>query len=146
MHMVTFIVCISGSFFSKSKLDLQKWLILIYWWAREYPVGDAAQECGCHKDTAVDVYQWLREVCSTYLCAQPVILGGPGVVVQIDESQFTHKPKVCSVHMVTDCDLCFIDLQHHRGRPPTEEIWVFGMVDTSHTPALGNYTVYTQVV
>ena len=27
--------------------------------------------------------------------------------------------------------------QHHRGRPPTSEVWVFGMVDTSHTPALG---------
>ena len=28
-------------------------------------------------------------------------------------------------------------LQHHRGRPTTQEIWVFGMVDTSQTPALG---------
>ena len=27
--------------------------------------------------------------------------------------------------------------QHHRGRPPTQQIWVFGMVDTSHIPALG---------
>ena len=27
--------------------------------------------------------------------------------------------------------------QHHRGRPPQSEQWVFGMVDTSQTPALG---------
>ena len=27
--------------------------------------------------------------------------------------------------------------QHHRGRPPSREMWVFGMVDTSHQPALG---------
>lgn len=28
-------------------------------------------------------------------------------------------------------------LQHHRGRPPRSEQWVFGMVDTTTTPALG---------
>ena len=31
----------------------------------------------------------------------------------------------------------FLLLQYHRGRAPQYEIWVFGMVDTSHTPALG---------
>ena len=33
-------------------------------------------------------------------------------------------------------------LQHHRGHPPRSQVWVFGMVDTSHTPALG----YMEVV
>ena len=28
-------------------------------------------------------------------------------------------------------------MQYHRGRPPTHDVWVFGMVDVSHTPALG---------
>ena len=28
-------------------------------------------------------------------------------------------------------------LQYHRGRAPVSEKWVFGMVDTSHEPALG---------
>jgi len=37
--------------------------------------------------TACDIYQWLREVCSTKLLESPVVLGGPGVVVQIDESK-----------------------------------------------------------
>ena len=27
--------------------------------------------------------------------------------------------------------------QHHRGRGPRSEVWVFGMVDTSQSPALG---------
>ena len=31
----------------------------------------------------------------------------------------------------------FSSLQYHRGRATQNEIWVFGMVDTSHTPALG---------
>ena len=42
----------------------------------------------------MDVYQWLREVCSTKPLANPIKLGGPGAVVQADESLFNHKPKV----------------------------------------------------
>ena len=83
-----------GSFFAKSRITLQKWLMLLYLWAREYPVSDARDETLVTKTTAVNVYQWLREVCSTALLNTPTKLGGPGVVLQIDESQFTHKPKV----------------------------------------------------
>ena len=36
-----------GSFFSKSKLTLQKWMVLIYWWVRDYPVSDAAEYLYC---------------------------------------------------------------------------------------------------
>ena len=28
-------------------------------------------------------------------------------------------------------------MQHHRGRSPHEQIWVFGLADTLQTPALG---------
>ena len=73
----------AASFFSKSKLPLQKWLILIYWWIRQYPVGDAAEEAKVSRETAINVYQWLREVCSTKLLAIPIVLGGPQKVVQI---------------------------------------------------------------
>ena len=80
-----------GSFFAKSK---QKWLLMIYLWAREYPVTDAAEEAQISERVAVDIYQWLREVCSTALLNNPMVLGGAGSVVQIDESLFRHKPKV----------------------------------------------------
>ena len=83
-----------GSFFSKSKLTLQKWFIAMVWWSREYPVTEMAQEAEVAENTACDIYQWLREVCSTKLLQTPIVLGGPGVIVQIDESQFKHKPKV----------------------------------------------------
>ena len=36
-------------------------------WARQYPVTDAAQKAEVDKGTAIDVYQWFREVCSTKL-------------------------------------------------------------------------------
>ena len=37
-------------------------------------------------------------VCSTKSLQLPITLGGPGVIVQIDESQFKHKPKVIYHH------------------------------------------------
>ena len=59
------------------------------------PVSDAAEEAKVGRDTAIDAYQWFREVCTTKLLQTPIRLGGPGKVVQIDESLFRHKPKVC---------------------------------------------------
>ena len=47
-----------GSFFEKSRLSLQKWLLLMHWWAKEYPVTDAAQEIEVDESTAIQVYQW----------------------------------------------------------------------------------------
>ena len=83
-----------GSFFTKLRLTLQQWLLLLHWWMQEYPSGDAAEEAKVNVDTSGAVYQWLREVCSTKLLATPIKLGGVGTVVQIDESLFRHKPKV----------------------------------------------------
>ena len=85
-----------GSFFEQSKLTLQKWLLLMHRWARQYPVTDAAVEVEVTEKTAIQVYQWLRDVCSYRLCSvdPPIKLGGQGVVVTIDESLFSHKPKV----------------------------------------------------
>ena len=57
-----------------------------------------AMEAEIRQATAIDIYQWLREVCSTKLLATPIQLGGTGVVVQIDESLFRHKPKVSVIH------------------------------------------------
>lgn len=84
-----------GSFFERSHLPLQQWIMLIHYWARQNPVVDAADSSGVGKNTAIDVYQWLREVCSTRLINDgPIRLGGVGVTVQIDESMFRHKQKV----------------------------------------------------
>lgn len=86
----------TGSFFNKSKITLQKWLLLMHWWSRQYPVKDAAEDIGVSEPTAIQVYAWLRDVCSYRLCNidPPIKLGGQGVIVAIDESLFSHKPKV----------------------------------------------------
>ena len=55
---------------------------------------DAIEEVEVDNCTAVDVYQWLREVCTTKPIQTPIILGRSGVIVEIDESLFRHKPNV----------------------------------------------------
>ena len=86
-----------GSFFAKSRLPLEKWMFLLFYWAREYPVTMAAYDTEITEKSAVDIYQFLRDVCSTKLLQTPIVLGGQGVIVEIDESLFRHKPKVSPV-------------------------------------------------
>ena len=52
-----------------------------------------------------------------YFDENPIILGGPGVLVQIDETMLNHKVKA------------------HRGRSPKEQTWALGMVDCIYKPA-----------
>ena len=54
----------SGSFFEKSRLSLRQWLVLFYWWVREYPVTDAAEETEVEKKSAVQAYQYCSDICS----------------------------------------------------------------------------------
>ena len=79
------------------------------------------------KKTVIDMFSFFREVCEKHFGKNPIRLGGPGIMVQIDESCFSHKPK------------------HHRGRAPQNPLWVFGIVDPSSSPALGYMEiVYSQ--
>ena len=84
-----------GSLFSKSKLSLQKWLLLLRYWVRETPVTQAMEDAEVDKRTAVDGYEWFCEICSSALLRAPqIVLGGQGVVVHIEERLFRHKRKV----------------------------------------------------
>ena len=92
--------------FAKSRLTLQKWMIILYLWVREYPVTDEAEEAEVSKHTAIDVYQWLGEVCTTALIGTRIVLGGPGKIFEIDESLFCHKPKASSSSAISITCLC----------------------------------------
>ena len=109
------------------------WLILIHWWMREYPSGQAAEEA----KVAGQIYPWLWEVCTTKLLATPIQLGGPGTVVQIDES-FCYEP--CMVYSLKNSFVqkanknitVLYRLQYHRGdqsqQPRGVGIWNGGCV------------------
>ena len=87
-----------GSFFAKSRLPLKKWLLLLHFWLREFPVTTVVLDVDITKRSAIDVYQWFRKVCSTALLTTPILLGGNGAVVEFDEALFRHKPKVIAFH------------------------------------------------
>ena len=109
-----------GSWFTHMRVPIQKVVWIVYLWSIHMPVGMAAQLTAVSQKSIIQIYQFLRDVCSAKLVAlNGEKLGGPGVIVEIDESLFRHKPK------------------YHRGRAPQNELWVFGMVDTSYTPCRG---------
>ena len=64
-------------------------------WVDEEAVTKAAKHTKTSLGTAITVFQWFREICSARLIRDgPAQLGGPGRIVEIDESCFRHKPKV----------------------------------------------------
>ena len=113
-----------GSFFEHLKISLEKWLLLLHHWATNAKINTTAGAVRVSRVSVMQANKFTWEVCSTKLLQNPIVLGNPGVVVEINESLFSHKVKA------------------HRGHPPRKEIWVFGIVDTSHQPALG----YMQIV
>ena len=45
-----------SSFFSKSQLPLRKWMLVMYWWVRQYPVSNCKDEVEIEKHNAIDMY------------------------------------------------------------------------------------------
>ena len=122
-----------GTFFAKSHLTLQQWMVLMYWCSYR-----CSQEAKVEENTAVQAYQYFRDICSWWLLNHdaPLMLGGPGVVVHIDESLFRHKPKVwytCMTSIVSMMSSSTIVGVHPL---PPGKCGFFGLCDTSHTPAL----------
>ena len=84
-----------GSFFANSNIPLPKWLHLMYLWATKASNKQTQLQTGLSNHTIIDAFACLREICGRYLQENPIQLGGPGIIVQVDESQFSHKPKYC---------------------------------------------------
>ena len=49
-----------GSFFSKSRLPLYKWLLFMYKWSVQNPVTEVADEVEVTEKTAIQIYQYFR--------------------------------------------------------------------------------------
>jgi hypothetical protein len=105
------------SIFDDVRCDLRSIVFVMYLWSRETPIKRAYEDTGLSRPTISLIYGFMRDICKRYF--DPIKLGGEGIICQVDESLFSYKPK------------------YHRGRAPEEERWVFGIVDTSYTPARG---------
>ena len=68
---------------------------MIHCWASHRILKEACRDVKIGEKMGINIYQWCRDVCSWKLInGPPIQLGGPGKIVQIDESVFTHQGKV----------------------------------------------------
>ena len=99
-----------GSFFSRSHLDFSTILYLIHGWIHELPQKYMQMTLKISSpNTIVDWYKFCREVCIDILMKDNRKIGGPGHVVEIDESKFGKR-------------------KYHKGRR-VEGCWVLGGID-----------------
>ena len=90
-----------------SNLPYRTVVLFIYSWSREMTsMNYCERELDMSNPTTVDWKNFLREVCAAELLANPVVIGGPGTVVEVDESLFSRR-------------------KHHQGRVLPQQ-WVFG--------------------
>ena len=104
------------SFFSNVRITLQNLLLLIYFFAVKVPVN-VAEHLLVGEISSTSIKQWynfLREVCSQSLLLNPLVLGGPGKIVELDETCFRHKRKYNRGYI--------------RG---SGQKWIFGLLDIS---------------
>lgn len=95
-----------GSWFSDSNLTLENIVLLTYFWVYRVEQELVEHELGISHSTIVDWYNFSREVCLSILELNSQRIGGPGKVVEIDESKFGKR-------------------KYHRGRR-VDGVWVFG--------------------
>lgn len=99
-----------GSFLQDSKITLQEFIRIAYVWSRQITGVVASDMCEVSGKTICSWYQYLRDATSHHMVMNPYQIGGPGHVVQIDESLICKR-------------------KYNRGRVP-EQRWVFGGWDT----------------
>lgn len=100
-----------GRFFRNTSISLSKIMQLVFLWIMDTPVTTTENLLQISSRTAVQWYNYCRDVCSFKMVSLQQLLGGEGVIVQIDESlMFKRKNNMGRV------------VQQH---------WVFGMYDLS---------------
>lgn len=103
----------TNSAFAKSKIPLRKIILLAYLWAKDGAVKDVSREMELSGKTVLLWFSNLRRlvVQHTAQAERASIIGGPGMVVELDESVVSKR-------------------KYQRGRLVREQ-WVFGGIQRS---------------
>ena len=92
-----------------SKVPYRKVIQFLYCWSKELTsIEFSKTELGISSKSTVDWNNFIREVCAMVLLANRPVIGGPGLVVEVDESLFSRQ-------------------KNHQGRMLPQQ-WVFGGV------------------
>ena len=106
-----------NSVFDGFKFSLKTGLKLMWKWLGDASQKEIRREADVDEFVLIKFYERLRLAAEKFILYNPQRLGGNNVVCQLDESLFRHKPK------------------YHRGRATDQELWVFGIADTSYQPS-----------
>jgi transposase-like protein len=98
-----------GSFLENSHLTLPQFICICYVWSANIPIQAASEMTSLSHVTIIDWYNFLRNVCTEYLKRNPFSIGGPGRVVELDETVVSRR-------------------KYHVGRL-VKERWLFGGYD-----------------
>ena len=82
----------SSSFIETSKLTLEQFIFLLYFWSTQESVKQVCTHLALSEHTVCDWMNFIRNICSWKLLKLNQQIGGIGRVVQIDES-LIYKPK-----------------------------------------------------
>jgi len=106
-----------GTWFEGTRLTVKEIFQLSYYFARQTHSQDEIQFDMQRADgstiserTIVEWKHFYREVCMQAIVSEPILIGGPGKVVEIDETVITKR-------------------KYHRGQLRAEEQWFFGGVE-----------------
>ncbi len=122
----------SGTLFQYSKLAIGSFIYFVYFWLLGIPYTAISRIVGINPNTVTDWATYLREVVVAHLAMtqengmqQP--LGGPGIIVKIDESKFGKRKYHVSdePHTVTLAHTITPSQRGHR----VEGCWVFGGIE-----------------
>ena len=82
---------VSVAFLSHHLVTLKNFVLLAYFWAYEMPNCTAAEMLGLHPNTVAQWFSYLQDAASNHLLRNPMQIGGPGRVVEIDESVIARR-------------------------------------------------------
>lgn len=79
------------SFFHGSKLSLTECMIMLHLWCKGYTEKLILEDYSFSIGTVVDWFRYSRELCVDYFERNTCIIGGPGTVVEIDETMVVKR-------------------------------------------------------
>jgi transposase-like protein len=75
-----------------SKLSFRQIVLFLYCWSKEMTsIKFCLNELTISESAVIDWNMYMREVCADTLLRNPIVIGGPNTVVEIDESLFTRR-------------------------------------------------------